>query len=61
MSHNDDAQKKSGVVTDRVFKKNLHSIVNTYLRLIGERRSGQGGRYYPIPYGASKRRINRSA
>jgi len=58
---NDDAQWKAGVVSDKAFKRNLHSMVNTYLRLRGERRAGRSMQYYPVPYGASKRKIKRSA
>lgn len=61
MSYNDDAQCKAGVVSDKAFKRNLHSMVNTYLRLRGERRAGRSMQYYPVPYGASKRKIKRSA
>lgn len=61
MSRNDDAQKKAGMITDKAFKRNLHSIVNTYLKLRGERRAGRSRLYYPVPYGASKRKIKRSA
>jgi hypothetical protein len=61
VSRNDDAHRKAGVVSDKAFKRNLHSMVNTYLRLRGGRRAGRPMQYYPVPYGASKRKINRSA
>ncbi len=60
MSRHDDAHRKAGVVSDKAFKRNLHSMVNTYLRLSGERRAGRSVQYYPVPYGASKRKIKHS-
>lgn len=61
MSRYEDAQKIVGVISDRAFKRNHHSIVNTYLRLRGERRIGKPREYYPVPYRASKRKLKRTA
>jgi hypothetical protein len=48
-------------VTDRAFKKNLHSIVHTYLKLRGERKSGKIRDFYPPSYKSSRKKLKRTA
>ncbi len=48
-------------VTDRAFRRNLHSMVHTYLRLRGEKIGGKKKEFYPIIYRSSKRKLKRTA
>jgi hypothetical protein len=56
-----DTQKIVGVISDRAFKRNLHSIVNTYLKLKGERSFKRSREFYPAHYRVSKRKLERTA
>ncbi|MBN2322763.1 MAG: hypothetical protein JXQ30_03440 [Spirochaetes bacterium] len=58
---NQDAPERTRLVSDRSFKRNLHSMLSTYLRLKGEKGLRKTRRYYPVPYGASKRKVRRIA
>ena len=48
-------------VTDRAFNRNIHSIVHTYLKLSGEKRSWMIKDFYPPSYKSSRRKLRRTA
>jgi hypothetical protein len=58
---NQNTLERTELVSDRSFKRNLHSMVSTYLKLKGEKGWGKTRRYYPVPYGTSKRKVKRTA
>jgi hypothetical protein len=48
-------------ITDRAFKRNLHSMVHTYLKLSGERKCWKIKEFYPSSYKAPRRKLKRTA
>ncbi|UCB47037.1 MAG: hypothetical protein JSV25_06380 [Spirochaetota bacterium] len=48
-------------ITDRAFKRNLHSMVHTYLKLRGKKKAGTIKDFYPPSYKAPRRKLKRTA
>ncbi len=58
---NRDEPERTELVSDRSFKRNLHSMVSTYLRLKGEKGWGKTRQYFPVSCGSSRRKVKRTA